>query len=214
MAASLLATAAVANAQLAIDSFADIGSATLGGSGGWGGYTSGAGYTSMLARWEVTFGNVDIVPSSFPSPQAVSAVSSSVDQSGFTVGGMRQTFTTSIGHLYTHGFDYTGNSAGSAVAGMNTVNPVPLGFDIVSASSGSPIQWLTHTDAFAALTTTTPLSRSSITSGSGGVLLDNASVTAVPETRSIALLLAALGVVGFLARRRGVIGGQPQPMAA
>jgi hypothetical protein len=38
-----------------------------------------------------------------------------------------------------------------------------------------------------------------------------ASVTAVPEPATVALMLAGLGVVGFLARHRGVTGRQPMP---
>jgi hypothetical protein len=40
------------------------------------------------------------------------------------------------------------------------------------------------------------------TGGTGYIAVDNILVTAVPEPETIAMLLAGLGVLGFVARRR------------
>jgi hypothetical protein len=87
-----------------------------------------------------------------------------------------------------------------------------LGFSFGSLSSPNLLQgvaggssgnnWL-HYTAEVVLTGTTRLTFSALgTSNSYGGSLDNVSVTAVPEPETYALMLAGLGLIGVVARRR------------
>ena len=193
--------------------FEDIGSATL---QPWGGYTYGAGFASVLPGWNVNFGNVDIVPASFSFLQSAASGSNFLDLNGFTSGGISQTLATVAGQQYNLNFKYSGNGAAAALMLLNPVGPTPLtGQTFLSAAGGNPVAWLDGAFTFTALSNTTLLSFNSLNTGTGGLLLDSVSVTAVPEPGTYALMLAGLGVVGWLARRRGVAGGRhAEPMAA
>jgi hypothetical protein len=62
--------------------------------------------------------------------------------------------------------------------------------------------WTTNGFDYIATTNTTTLYFLSMQNSAYGPALDNVSVTAVPEPESYAMLLAGLGLMGAIARRR------------
>jgi hypothetical protein len=113
-----------------------------------------------------------------------------------------QTFTSTVAASYTFDFDLAlraGYAAGQVVAvsldgvelGQYTAS---LGWSSTTVSAYN-IGAGSHTLSFAGITTN---------AGDTSAFLDNVamSVSAVPEADTYAMLLAGLGVVGFVARRR------------
>lgn len=102
------------------------------------------------------------------------------------------------GTLYTLSFDLAGSHRGSA----ETVN--------VNFGSTTASYLLNSDDPFSTLTLSfTPENSGSysfsylnVGGDNIGALLDNISVSAVPETEIYAMLLAGLGLMGFMTRRR------------
>ena len=66
----------------------------------------------------------------------------------------------------------------------------------------SSMGWATQTFSFVATTTSSTLHFASLQESAGGIALDNISVTPVPEPETYAMLLAGLGLMGAVARRR------------
>jgi hypothetical protein len=94
---------------------------------------------------------------------------------------------------------------------------IPAIANFAGSLNGNPLsftQFVSGGVTSLVLSTSTILAAESIntlifTGTSAGSYAGAITVTAVPEPGTIALMLAGLGVVGFLAKRRGVIGGQP-----
>jgi len=161
-------------------------------------------YTGQLnwpgeAGWVVSDGTVDIIPVGTQF-DFLPGNGNYVDLDGST--GNAGLFTNSVslmaGNTYTLSFDLAGNARG----GSETV-------DVFFGTSSSTLV-LNQNDPFQ----TYSLSFSAITSGvvsfgfqnqggnNIGALLDNVTVAAVPEPDTYAMVLAGLGLMGFVARRR------------
>jgi choice-of-anchor C domain-containing protein len=153
-----------------------------------------------LTGWTVNLRSVDLVSTLW----AASHGRNSLDLNGLGKGVISQVLHTVIGQTYSLSFDLAGNgAAGAAIKGLS-VNLGPTGtytFD-TTGKTYSNMGWTTYTTQFAAVSTSTTLSFASMTSGAGGPALDNISVSAVPEPETYALLLAGLGLMGAVARRR------------
>lgn len=123
-------------------------------------------------------------------------------------GQIWQDLATNIGQQYTLTFQYGAISANSLQSLKAEVldGTSVLGSD-VSATGTSNLAVIfsaPYSLSFVASSITTRLlfsDTSSITNSVDGVL-DNISVTAVPEPGTYAMLLAGLAAVGFVARRR------------
>ena len=114
-----------------------------------------------------------------------------------------QTFTSSVAANYTFDFDMAlrqGYNAGQAVT--VSLDGVLLGQ--YSASLGWSSLSATATDIGAGLHTLTFAGINPLNMGDTSAFVDNVSmsVSAVPEADTYAMLLAGLGLVGFVARRR------------
>ena len=114
-------------------------------------------------------------------------------------GSVAQTFATVANQSYLLSFDLSANNNGLDDGHMtltidNTTYPTFLGaVNVVN----------NHTLSFIAQTNSTTLTfASALVSKNGGPILDNVSVTAVPEPESYAMFLAGLGVMGAIAVRR------------
>ena len=155
-----------------------------------GGYaTVGAG-AGTITGWTVGATSVDLIRNNYGAINSVS-----VDLGGSPgPGSLTQSFATTVGQTYRLDFDYFVNGGGFPLYvsfGTNnaTYSVVPSSathaFQTMTANSSSSSVSFTHTFA-----------------GNSGPVIDNVSVTAVPEPESYAMLMAGLGALGFMSRRR------------
>lgn len=154
-----------------------------------------------LTGWTIGVNNVDLVSNLLWAP--ASGVNS-LDLNGTKKGEIHQALNTVVGQTYQLSFDLAGNFLG----GLNTKNlSVNVGSNGLysfntTGRTATTMGWTNYVTTFIASTAQTNLSFSSNTSGTYGPALDNISVTAVPEPETYAMLLAGLGLMGAIARRR------------
>lgn len=157
-----------------------------------------------ISDWTIGVFNVDLVGSGWTAADGVN----SVDLNGNKKGEIHQTLTTTVGQTYLLSFELAGNFQGGPAVKTMSVNIGPNGlytFDTTGKSAGN-MGWTSYSKTFVAVSTATTLSFASNTSGAYGAVLDNVSVTAVPEPETFAMLLAGLGMMGAIARRRKAFG--------
>lgn len=157
-----------------------------------------------ISDWTVGVGNVDLVGLLWTAASGVN----SVDLNGTKKGEIHQTLTTVVGQNYQLSFELAGNFQGGTAIKNLSVNIGPNGlysFDTTGMSAVN-MGWIQHSVTFVAVSSATTLSFASNTSGAYGPVIDNVSVTAVPEPESFAMLLAGLGMMGMIARRRKAAG--------
>lgn len=120
-------------------------------------------------------------------------------------GGVSTTIGTVAGWTYTVQFDLGSarNYNGATAAGIEVfAGTASLGnFNLVAPVGNNNI-WATQTTATFLGTGANVALQFKGTSGVQYIGLDNVVVTAVPEPGALALMLAGIGVVGFVARRR------------
>lgn len=122
---------------------------------------------------------------------------------------LSQTFDTVAGTTYTVSFDIgfgpDSNSTATSVGGAPvTQSLVDVGINGVYQSfAGSTAGWTSGNSlTFTATGASTTLSFKTADTYSEYVGLDNVAVNAVPEPETYAMMLAGLGALGFVARRR------------
>ncbi|MBK7006395.1 MAG: choice-of-anchor C family protein [Burkholderiales bacterium] len=153
-----------------------------------------------LTGWTIEEGSVDLI-NNYWQP---SSGDYSLDLSGNGDGVISQAFDTVVGTTYTVSFDMAGNPDDS-----DKVKTVQVGlsqqplytFD-TTGRTRTDMGWVTQSFTFTAVATSSTLHFASVQDSAYGVALDNISVTAVPEPETYAMLLAGLGLIGTLARRR------------
>lgn len=158
------------------------------------------GGNKVPTGWSVASGTVDIVGPGYFGGLCNSGGDRCIDLDGSTsnAGVLSHDFTLNAGTTYTAFFDLAGNQRG--------------GSDTMTATFGTSSQafafawnqaWGTYSLAFTP--TTSGIYTLSFDHAGGdnvGIILDNVAIQAVPEPESYALLLAGLGVMGAVARRR------------
>ena len=177
------------------------------------------GTTGHFAYWQIDFGQVDIINTLWDGSDADTLKNdASVDMNGSLGGGISQVFATTVGALYHVSFDIAGNYAGAPVtkhmdakvAGVTLPNAAIVSnhytFD-VTGKSATNMGWESRGFDFIATESTTRISFASTITGNAGMALDNVEVTlgtaaTVPEPETYAMMLAGLGLLGFVARRR------------
>jgi hypothetical protein len=153
-----------------------------------------------VAGWTLSGGTIDVVPvgSSFQFLGASNGNYVDLDGSTGQAGTLSQTLTGLTDGYYALTFELAGNHRNGGVesttitlsGAANTVLTPSMNDDsfytIVGYATGGVLSFSFH-DASA---------------DNIGSLLDNVSVTAVPEPGNVSLLLAGLAALGFAARRR------------
>lgn len=199
LAAALLAGASQANA-----------STNLVVNGGFEAQTvqSGLGYDTFnsvsqgLTGWTINLRNVDLVSNTL---WTAASGNNSLDLNGTGKSSISQVISTVIGQVYTLSFDLAGNPSGTALKSLS-INFGGVGTGLydfnITGHTTTSMGWTRYTTKFAATEAHTALTFASLVSGNAGVALDNISVTAVPEPETYALMLAGLGLMATVGRRR------------
>ena len=152
--------------------------------------TVNAGDTS-LTGWTVGAASVDVVNGNYGA-----ITGNSIDMLGTPgPGSLEQTLATVAGQHYTLNFDLSENSNAAPQLYVSLNNGAT---PMLYTGTGTPQHYSLDFTAGAS----TMLTFTSATSGNSGAVLDNVSVMAVPEPETYAMLLAGLGLMGFIARRR------------
>lgn len=154
--------------------------------------------SNALTGWTIGTGSVDIVNGNYG---AVSG--NSIDMLGTPGPGfLSQYLLTIVGQMYVLKFDMSSNRGGNNDAAGKALTVSALGSTASQTFSALTPGVFQQSYSFVANNTSTLLSFSNGTGGYSGPVLDNVSVTAVPEPETYALMLAGLGLMGAIARRR------------
>jgi hypothetical protein len=157
---------------------------------------------SFAGGWSVTSGTVDVIGVGTPYDLVAGANGHYVDLDGssWQAGQMSNSVMLTMGQTYTLTYELAGNHRGYGADSV-TVN-FGSSSQIISRNSGDG--FTTYMLNYTA--TSTGLASFSFHNAGGdnvGALLDNVKVTAaVPEPETYAMLVAGLGLLGFMARRR------------
>ncbi len=146
--------------------------------------------------WSVPAGNVDIIANGVYVPALATGGDYNLDLVGYgSIGTISQTFATIAGKTYTLSLDYTQNLSGKTA-------DVILGSTTLTTLIGTST-WQSWSTTFIGTGSPTTLTIAEVVGGNnGGIVLDNISVTAVPEPASWAMLITGFGMVGYGLRRR------------
>lgn len=144
----------------------------------------------------VPVNNVDIIANGVYAPFLATGGAYNLDLVGYgSTGAISQTFATVLGRTYTVSIDFTQNGGGKS-ADVN-VNGAAIGTLVGTGA------WQTFTTTFIGTGAATTFDITEILGGgNGGVVLDNISVSAVPEPETWAMLVAGFGMTGFAMRKR------------
>lgn len=157
------------------------------------------GLNTTPSGWTVNFGTVDIIGNGFYDFIPGSGNYIDLDGSSQNAGELSYSLTLLAGQPYQLSFDLAGNQRN---ANLEVVTVV-FGGAFGAFSLGQNIGWTGSLLDFTPSTTGTYTMTFSNLGGDGvGMLLDNVTVTAVPEPETYAMMLAGLGLLGFVARRR------------
>jgi choice-of-anchor C domain-containing protein len=150
-----------------------------------------AGETDIVG-WTVGGTSVDIINSAYG---AISG--NSIDMLGSPgPGSLSQMLSTVVGQTYVLSFDLSYNGGTYKDIGVSLAGGAQTFF-----TGGSPFNH--HTLQYTATSASTQLAFFSTGDANySGAVLDNVSVAAVPEPETYAMLLAGLGLMGGIARRR------------
>lgn len=157
-------------------------------------------WNTVPAGWTVTAGTVDVVGPGWWGQLCAAGGGSCVDLDGSTSTGgtLVKSFNLTAGTTYKAYFDLAGNQRG----GQETVD---IGFGSASQALtlSSNAAWATYEISFTpGQTGSYSLSFHNRGGDDVGAVLDNVSIQAVPEPETYAMMIAGLGLLGAVARRR------------
>jgi hypothetical protein len=167
------------------------------------GYVSLPGNSTAITGWTTVLNGVEWFNATSFGGAADGVMIVDLANYTYTGGGIEQTFATVVGQSYDLSFSL-GTMQASGRDGTAhidvTVAGVTTGYDVIN-HTGSLV-WTAVTQSFTASSSSTTLR---FTNTQNPHLhfanVDAASVSAVPEPETYAMLLAGLGLVGFAARR-------------
>jgi choice-of-anchor C domain-containing protein len=171
--------------------------------------TLSGGDSTSITGWTVDPVNIDYIGSYWQAGDG----NRSIDMNGLAHGGLTQTFDTTAGQAYKVTFLLSGNPDNGHNPAIKTLDVLtnnvshPFSFD-TTGNSLANMGWTQESFTFVAgagnSSTIDFKSTTFMPEGCPcfGPALDGVSVTAVPEPESYAMMLAGLGLMGFIARRR------------
>lgn len=166
--------------------------------------TLAPGDTTSITGWRVLTAGVDYYGTAWQASDG----SRSIDLSALTSGGIVQRITDlEIGKKYRVSFDLSANPGGPlgmkriVVAESNGVAESRF-YELTAANSVTNMLYQTYTYDFTALGKSGDLMFRSMVFNPYGVVLDNVTISIVPEPATWALMLAGFAFVGGLVRRR------------
>ena len=151
--------------------------------------------------WAVTAGTVDVVYPGWYNELCAAGGDRCVDLDGSNGQGgtLVKSLNLNSGVTYIASFDLAGNQRG---AGPDNLI-LGFGSSAQSFALASNAPWARYSITFNPTASGTyNLSFQDLGSDNRGAMLDNVSVAAVPEPGTYALMLAGLGLLGFMARRK------------
>ena len=159
--------------------------------------------STTITGWTVPAGSsVDYIGNYWQAQEGAR----SVDLNGNAQGGIQQTFDTVINQMYTVSFWLAGNPDGAptikdVLVGATGTAAQLFSFDSTGATHAN-MGWKNYTYNFTATSASTTLSFASQNATAYGAVLDNVSVSAVPEPATWAMMLFGFALVGGAMRRR------------
>jgi choice-of-anchor C domain-containing protein len=171
--------------------------------------TLAGGDSTSITGWTVGGDSVDWIGSYWEASEG----NRSVDLNGGGQGSLSTVISNLItGMKYVISFDLSGNPDGApdlktvdvSVSDGSQTQAASSTYDIVSngTTRPSPMGWLTQTFTFTALADQMRLTFASGDRGFYGAAIDNVTISAVPLPAAAPLLLAGLGGLAALRRRR------------
>jgi len=171
-----------------------------------GGYEYVGGLSGAITGWTTTLNGVERFDPSVYSVGSAQDGVLAIDLNPYVYfgGGIQQNVATTPGSLYRLEF-WAGSSTYAGRDGTGVVNvvagPAFASFGLTNPSL--TISWTKYTVDFTATGSTSSISFFNVTDPFKNFsFVDNASVTLIPEPSTYAMLLAGLGLMGFMARRR------------
>ncbi len=160
------------------------------------------GEGTNLGAWSVVSGSVDLINNYWTPSEG----HYSLDLNGTSAGSIEQTFSTVAGRVYTVTFDMAGNTDGGGkvktIFAGDADNTNTFTFNTTGHSKGA-MGWETKSFSFTAVDSTSTLSFSGFAGNKAyGAAIDNITVSSVPEPETYGMLLAGLGLLGMIARRK------------
>ncbi len=152
----------------------------------------------VASGWTVSSGTVDLIGTGFIDILPGNGSYIDLDGSTSNSGVFANSVNLTGGVTYTLSFDLAGSQRGST----ETAN-VNFGTASTSATLGSSAGLTAYNLNFTpAASGIYSFSFENLGGDNVGLLLDNVSVSAVPEPETYAMLLAGLGMLGFMLRRK------------